>query len=162
LVAKVFRTYGPIVDPDSQKPLFNSDNWKTAKNVLELIKNGYLSDPPGVALYTAIGINKKAGGLSIYRCARGTNSAEGGVHAQIRSRLPKFGTSIWHLQASLLDFVLRHNLLVCISSIEVVDISNLQTRLVHITQQASVIGVITQFGSPILSKNTSYLYKTCL
>ncbi|EDR10701.1 uncharacterized protein LACBIDRAFT_324541 [Laccaria bicolor S238N-H82] len=111
LVAKVFRTYGPIVDPDSQKPLFSSDNWKTAKNVLELIKNGYLSDPPGVALYTAIGIDKKAGGLPIYRCARGTNSTEGGVHAHICSRLPKFGTSIRHLQASLLDFVLRHNLL---------------------------------------------------
>ena len=162
LVANVFRTYGPIVDPDSQKPLFNSDNWKTAKNVLELIKNGYLSDPPGVALYTAIGIDKKAGGLPIYRCARGTNSTEGGVHAQIRSRLPKFGTSIRHLQVSLLDFVLRHNLLVCISSFEVVDISNFETRLVHITQQASVIGVITPFGSPILFKNILYLYKTCL
>ena len=106
MVAKVFHTYGPIVDPDSQKPLINSDNWKTAKNVLELIKNGYLSDPPGVALYTTIGIDKKAGGLPIYICAQGTNSTEGGVHAQIHSHLPKFGTSIRHLQASLLDFVL--------------------------------------------------------
>lgn len=85
LVANVFHTYGPIIDPDSKRPLFSADNWKTAKNVLDLIKNGYLSDPPGVALYTMIGIDKKAGGLPIYRCARGTNSTEGGVHTHIRS-----------------------------------------------------------------------------
>jgi hypothetical protein len=111
LVANVFRTYGPIIDPDSKRPLFSADNWKTAKNVLDLIKNGYLSDPPRVALYTMIGIDKK-NGLPIYRCARGTNSTEGGVHTHIRSRLPKFGASIRHVQASLMDFVLCHNLLV--------------------------------------------------
>lgn len=111
-VANVFRTYGPIIDPETKKPLFTADNWKTAKNVLDLIKNGYLSDPPGVPLYTVTGIDKKAGGLPIYRCARGTNSTEGGVHTHIRSRLPKFGASIRHVQASLMDFVLRHNLLV--------------------------------------------------
>lgn len=114
LVANVFRTYGPLIDPDSKKPLFSLDNWKTAKNVLDLIKNGFLSDPPGVALYTVIGIDNKAGGLPIYRCARGTNATEGGVHTHIRSRLPKFGVSIRHVQASLMDFTLRHNLLVCI------------------------------------------------
>jgi hypothetical protein len=117
LVAKVFCTYGPILDPDSKKPLFSPDNWKIAKNVLDLIKNGYLSDPPGVALYTIIGIDKKAGGLPMYRCARGTNSTEGGVHTHIRSRLPKFGVSIRHIQASLMDFVLRHNLLVGFSDL---------------------------------------------
>ena len=93
-VANVFHTYGPVIDPETKKPLFTADNWKTAKNVLDLIKNGYLSDPPGVPLYTVIGIDKKAGGLPIYRCARGTNSTEGGVHTHIRSRLPKFGASI--------------------------------------------------------------------
>jgi hypothetical protein len=113
LVANVFRTYGPLIDSDSKKPLFTPDNWKTAKNILELIKNGYLSDPPGIPLYTVIGLDKKAGGLPIYRCACGTNSTEGGVHTHIRSRLPKFGASICHVQAALLDFTLRHNLLVC-------------------------------------------------
>ncbi|KAF8867530.1 hypothetical protein CPB84DRAFT_1859325 [Gymnopilus junonius] len=110
-IAKVFHTYGPILDPDLKKPLFSADNWKTAKNVLDLIKNGYLSDPPGVALYTIIGIDKKAGGLPMYQCARGTNTAEGGVHTHIHSCLPKFGVSICHIQASLMDFVLQHNLL---------------------------------------------------
>lgn len=109
-VSNVFRTYGPIRDPDTKKPLFSTDNWKIAKNILDLIRNGYLSDPPGVALYTAIGTDRKAGGLPIYRCARGTNSTEGGVHTHIRSRLPKFGVSPRHLQSALIDYVLCHNL----------------------------------------------------
>lgn len=111
LVADVFRTYGPLRDPDSKKPLFSTDNWKAAKSVLDLIKNGFQSDPPGVPLYTEIATDNK--GLTIYRCARGTNATEGGVHMHIRSRLPKFGTSVRHIQACLMDYVLRHNLLVC-------------------------------------------------
>ncbi|EKM73899.1 hypothetical protein AGABI1DRAFT_133904 [Agaricus bisporus var. burnettii JB137-S8] len=93
------------------KPLFSTNNWQTANNVLNLIKNGYLSDPPGIPLYTIIGIDSRNGGLPLYRCARGTNTTEGGVHTHIRSRLPKFGTTIRHVNASLLDYVLRHNIL---------------------------------------------------
>ncbi len=37
---------------------------------------------------------------------------EGGVHTHIRSRLPIYGVSPRHMQACLLDFILRHNLLV--------------------------------------------------
>ncbi|KIM48834.1 hypothetical protein M413DRAFT_87201 [Hebeloma cylindrosporum] len=109
LVSRVFRTYGPLVDPQSKKPLFTHENWKTAKHVLELIQNGYLSDPPGIPLYTMVGIDKKAAGLPVYRCARGTNSTEGGVHKHIRARLPKCGASIRHVVACLSDFVLHHN-----------------------------------------------------
>ena len=83
LVSHVFRTYGPLIDPRTKKPLFTTDNWKTAKHVLDLIQNGYLSDPPGIPLYTVIGLDKKSGGLSLYRCARGTNATEGGVHKHI-------------------------------------------------------------------------------
>jgi len=112
LVSHVFRTYGPLVDPKTNKPLFTSENWKTAKHVLELIQNGYLSDPPGIPLYTVVGLDKKAGGLSIYRCSRGTNATEGGVHKHIQARLPKCGASIRHVNAMLHDFVLYHNLVV--------------------------------------------------
>ncbi|EKM73567.1 hypothetical protein AGABI1DRAFT_134505 [Agaricus bisporus var. burnettii JB137-S8] len=111
LVAHVFKTYGPLIDPKTKKPLFSTNNWQTANNVLNLIKNGYLSDPPGIPLYTIIGIDSRNGGLPLYRCARGTNTTEGGVHTHIRSRLPKFGTTIRHVNASLLDYVLRHNIL---------------------------------------------------
>lgn len=162
LVANVFRTYGPLIDPDSNKPLFSPDNWKTAKNILDLIKNGYLSDPPGVALYTVIGIDKKADGLPIYRCARGTNATEGGVHTHIRSRLPKFGVSIRHVQASLMDFTLRHNLLVCISFIFVLSSLNaILNRPEHTTQPASIIVVISQFGLLIVFKNFFSPLTTC-
>lgn len=113
LVSRVFRTYGPLIDPKTKKPLFTTDNWKTAKHVLDLIQNGYLSDPPGIPLYTIVGLDKKAGGLTIYRCARGTNATEGGVHKHIRARLPKCGASLRHVNAALHDFVLYHNLSVC-------------------------------------------------
>jgi 3'-5' exonuclease len=112
LVEQVFRTFGPLKDAATGMPLFNSGSWKTAKHVLDLIRNGFLSDPPGISLYTIIGIDKKAGGLPIYRCARGTNFTEGGVHAHLRSHLPSSGASIQHMHACLLDFILRHNLLV--------------------------------------------------
>jgi hypothetical protein len=112
LVEQVFRIFGPLKDATTGIPLFNSGHWKTAKHVLDLIRNGFLSDPPGISLYTTIGIDKTAGGLPIYRCARGTNFTEGGVHAHLRSHLPSSGASIRHMHACLLDFILRHNLLV--------------------------------------------------
>ena len=111
LVSRVFRTYGPLVDPRTKKPLFTLDNWKTAKHILDLIQNGYLSDPPEIPLYTVVGLDKRSG-LPLYRCARGTNATEGGVHKHIRARLPKCGTSLRHVNACLHDFVLYHNLMV--------------------------------------------------
>ena len=116
LVSRVFRTYGPLIDPKTKKPLFTTDNWKTAKHVLDLIQNGYLSDPPGIPLYTVFGLDKKSGGLPLYRCARGTNATEGGVHKHIRARLPKCGASLRHVNAALHDFFLYHNLVVSLLS----------------------------------------------
>jgi len=112
MVAKVLHTYGPLKDAKTGQPLFNKAAWKSAKNILSLIQNGYLSDPPGIALYYQIGLDSKNGGLPIYRCMRGTNMTEGAVHKQIRSRVPVSGVSPQHLYACLLDFILRHNLLV--------------------------------------------------
>ncbi|KAJ7924309.1 hypothetical protein B0H13DRAFT_1864173 [Mycena leptocephala] len=50
-VAEVFRTFGPLKDATTGLPLFNSAAWAVAKNILELISKGYLSDPPGIAFY---------------------------------------------------------------------------------------------------------------
>ncbi|KAG6818631.1 hypothetical protein H0H93_003310 [Arthromyces matolae] len=112
LVHDIFMTWGPLKDAKSHVPLFTPSLWKVAKNILELIRNGYLSDPPGVALYYIIGLDKKAGGLPIYRCLRGTNLVEGGVHTHLRSMLPSCGASVRHMITCLRDFILRHNLLV--------------------------------------------------
>ncbi|KAG6848087.1 hypothetical protein H0H93_003468 [Arthromyces matolae] len=112
LVHDIFMTWGPLKDAKSHVPLFTPPLWKVAKNILELIRNGYLSDPPGVPLYYIIGLDKKAGGLPIYRCLRGTNLVEGGVHTHLRSMLPSCGASVRHMITCLRDFILRHNLLV--------------------------------------------------
>ncbi|KAJ3717330.1 hypothetical protein C8R42DRAFT_587212 [Lentinula raphanica] len=110
LVELVFRTYGPLKDVKTGSPLFNTAAWSVSRNILELIRKGYLSDPPGFALYTQIGIDSKADGLPIYRCFRGTNFTEGGVHRHLVEHLPKHGVSVRHVHSCLQDFVLCHNL----------------------------------------------------
>ncbi len=111
-VSRVFQTYGPLKDAKTGQPLFNTAAWHTAKNILALIQNGYVSDPPGIALYYIIGIDQKAGYLPLYRCMRGTNWTEGGVHRHLRTHLPTSGTSPRHMLCCLYEFILRHNLLV--------------------------------------------------
>ncbi|KAJ3963491.1 hypothetical protein EV361DRAFT_956977, partial [Lentinula raphanica] len=106
----VFSKYGPLKDAKTGLPLFSSSTWKVVKNILELARNGFLSDPPGVPLYYCIGLDFQAGGLRVWRCIRGTNMTEGGVHTHLRPRMPTRGTSIRHMRACLLDFVLHHNL----------------------------------------------------
>ncbi|KAJ7769226.1 hypothetical protein DFH07DRAFT_769122 [Mycena maculata] len=111
LVEAVFQTYGPLKDLKNGAPLFNLAAWKTAKNVLELIRNGFVSDPPGIPLYRPLGPDAKAGGLQIYGCDRGTNRTEN-IHTHLLSRLPKSGSGIRHLLACIQDFILCHNFLV--------------------------------------------------
>ena len=112
LVANIFQIYGPLKDSVTGALLFTADNWPITKNILDLIYHGFLSDAPGIPLYTVIGTDKKAGGLPIYHYACGTNYTEGGVHTHLHSHLPSLGASIRHICGRLLDFVVRHNLLV--------------------------------------------------
>lgn len=144
LVLKVFQTYGPLKDATTGLPLFNSAAWAVAKNVLELIRKGFLSDPPGIPLYYQLGVDKF--GLRLYRCFRGTNFTEGGVHTHLRSRLPTSGAGIRHVCASLKDFILRHNLVVS-CNFDLVYCTNGTFRSVFLTEQGTVILVITAFGS---------------
>ncbi|KAF7377554.1 3'-5' exonuclease domain-containing protein [Mycena sanguinolenta] len=110
LVAAVFKTFGHLKDAKSGLPLFNPSAWAVAKNVLELIQKGFLSDPPGIALYYQLGVDKS--GLPLYRCVRGSNYPEGGVHRHLLSHLPTSGAGIRHANASLKDFICKHNLIV--------------------------------------------------
>ncbi|PBK90587.1 hypothetical protein ARMGADRAFT_1032577 [Armillaria gallica] len=96
LIEAVFQTYGPLKDSKTGLPLFNSAAWAVAKNILELVHKGYLSDPPGVQLYVIHQFDKKHRNLPIYQCHRGMNWTE--------------GMSIRHVQSSLDDFILIHNL----------------------------------------------------
>ncbi|KAG8910810.1 hypothetical protein FRC02_007000 [Tulasnella sp. 418] len=108
LVKEVYSTYGPLKDAKTGVPLFNDVAWEATKNVLKVIQQGLVSDPPGVPLYYAYGTDKD--GLTLYRCACGTNSTEGGVHRPIRALMPKSGASPRHAHMALLDFILKHNL----------------------------------------------------
>ncbi|KAG6825492.1 hypothetical protein H0H92_003568 [Tricholoma furcatifolium] len=93
VIKKVFNTLGPLKDAKSGLPLFNSAAWAVTKNILLLISRGHLSDPPNIPLFYQVGIDKKTG-LPLYRCMRGTNMTEGGVHTHLRSRLPSSGVSV--------------------------------------------------------------------
>ncbi|KAJ3558593.1 hypothetical protein NP233_g11480 [Leucocoprinus birnbaumii] len=59
VVREVFDTYGPLKDAKTGQPLFGDANWQAARNILTLIQNGYVSDPPGVSLYAQIGVDIK-------------------------------------------------------------------------------------------------------
>jgi hypothetical protein len=110
VVSSVFSTYGPLKDAKTGQPLFNAAAWKASKGILQLIRLGHLSDPPSIPLYYETRVDEN--GFPLYRCIRGTNMVEGGVHRHLRDKLPKSGVSIRHMLACLKDFVLRHNLLV--------------------------------------------------
>jgi len=57
MVQQLLLQYGPLKDASTHLPLFNQQNWKTGKQILELIRQGFVSDPPGIALYTVIGVD---------------------------------------------------------------------------------------------------------
>jgi len=82
----VFDTFGNALDAKKGSPLFNREAWIKANAVLELAREGYLSDIKGVVLYEKAGID--AYGLQKYKCLRGTNKIEGGPHSDIYK---KFG-----------------------------------------------------------------------
>jgi hypothetical protein len=109
---ELFATFGPLKDAESGKPLFNAAAWNSAKQILELARLGKISDIPGIPLYYVIGYDNKANHLPLYKCIRGTNATEGGVHRNIRNALPRSGASARHMYCSLLEYILRHNLLV--------------------------------------------------
>jgi hypothetical protein len=77
---------------------------------METIRLGLVSDPPDIPLYVELGKDKE--GLTLYRCCRGTNSVEGGVHHNLRARFRPFGASPRLAGALLKDYVLHHNLVV--------------------------------------------------
>lgn len=107
----VFNTYGPLKDAKTGEPLFNASAWQDVKHIMALVKIGLLSDPAGISLYFRKGTDSQSN-LPLYRCSRGTNSVEGGVHQNIRRRLPISGVSPRHAATRLKDYILMHNLAV--------------------------------------------------
>ena len=65
-IKKLFDTYGPLKCTRTGQALFNRLNWKQAASVLESIRLGHLSDPPGLSFYFHYKNDKN--GLPIYKC----------------------------------------------------------------------------------------------
>lgn len=107
-VSKVFEVFGPLKDATTGEPLFNKASIQKAKNVLENIRLGYYSDPPGIKLYVLQHEDKH--GLSLYRCIRGTNGIEGGIHQNIIRRFGSFCASPRFAVNLLREYCLTHNL----------------------------------------------------
>lgn len=55
-------------------------------------------------------MRKDRDGLPLYRCCRGTNSLEGGIHQNIIRKFGSFGASPELTDAVLADYRLRHNI----------------------------------------------------
>ena len=107
-VKRLFIDYGNVRCWRTKQPLFNDETWRQASNVLQAIEEGQVSDPPGISLYFLVGYDK-ASNLPIYRCVRGTNSLEGGVHQNIVRKIISFGASPHMVDCALADYRLRHN-----------------------------------------------------
>lgn len=110
LVENIFKTYGPLKDSTTGQPLFSPAAWKSARNILKTIQAGYLSDPPGIPLYYQVGLDRMENGLPVWRCIRGTNFTEGGVHHSIRACFPDSTISSRNAVNRLADFQLHHNI----------------------------------------------------
>ncbi|THH17937.1 hypothetical protein EUX98_g9038 [Antrodiella citrinella] len=109
-VLEVVKTYGPLKDASTGQPVFNDSCWKKAENVLENIRMGFYSDPLQIPLYQ---VNRKdKDGLPIYKCVRGTNGVEGGVHQNVIRRFAPFNASARLTVNILREYCSEHNLTV--------------------------------------------------
>ncbi|CEP12601.1 hypothetical protein [Parasitella parasitica] len=101
-----FDTYQDSKCAISGLPLFDKRCKKVASNVLETIKKGHVSDPPGVAWYYHMYIDRL--GFPVYRCTRGF--IEGGVHQNNVRKFASFNASPALTDCALADYRLRHNI----------------------------------------------------
>lgn len=90
VLKSLFLSFGPLKCSKSARTLFDKIAWKQALSVLKTVELGHASDPPGVQMYFKTGKKDKFG-LQLYRCIRGTNSLEGGVHQNLIRKFGSFG-----------------------------------------------------------------------
>lgn len=77
----VFNMFANAKDAKTGEVLFTPAVWEKARALLELARQGYFSDLPGVPMYEKAGVDKYR--LQKWRCLRGTNKVEGGPHGDI-------------------------------------------------------------------------------
>ncbi|KAL3911438.1 MAG: hypothetical protein SGARI_001647 [Bacillariaceae sp.] len=111
-IRAVFVTFGDKVDSKSKKALFNTDAWNTANNILQEVKKGYYSDPPGWNFYSLEldgkgDIKTDSYGNPLLTCNRGTNMVES-IHKNYNTTF-HFRTGIEMGDARLAERRHRHN-----------------------------------------------------
>lgn len=80
-VKAVYDYFQDKKDFNTNKPLFNAKAKEKSENILKMIENGFISDPPGISFYVEVlnsdgtpKLDKK--GLQLYRSIRGTSMVE--------------------------------------------------------------------------------------
>ncbi|KAJ7867866.1 hypothetical protein B0H13DRAFT_1897403 [Mycena leptocephala] len=84
-IQHVYNVFGNVRGAESGQPPFSKTAWQKANAVLELAREGYLSDLVGVTLHEKAGVDEH--GLEKYNCRRGTNKVESGLHDAIYRKL---------------------------------------------------------------------------
>lgn len=105
-LAQVYSFAQNLVDKKTGLKFFDVKARDAAQRVVDLASQGYLSDPPGVALYKETGVD--ANGLSLYRCSRGTNNVES-FFTQIFRRYGSLHSGMELTFAALLQLRLVNN-----------------------------------------------------
>jgi hypothetical protein len=80
-IEHVYGMFNKAIDAKTGSPLFTEQVSLKAAAVLELAREGFLSDIDDVAMYEKAGIDKY--GLQKWKCLCGTNNVEGGPHGDI-------------------------------------------------------------------------------
>ena len=109
----VYETFGPMTDGQGGAPLFNKRAWRKARLVLEEIRLGFVSDPPGMNFYYHMldeQDNHKYDKLNLplYVCTRGTNHLEN-YHKHIVSTFGRTVCGIEMADCLLMNHTLRFN-----------------------------------------------------
>ena len=80
-IEHVYKMFKDAIDAKTRVPLFTEAFSAKADAVLELGRQGYLSDVVDIPMYERAGVDKY--GLQTWKCVRGTNKVEGGPHGDI-------------------------------------------------------------------------------
>lgn len=107
----VFDFFKNKIDSQTNVILFNDKNKKKFQNMLKMVKNGYASDPPNLAMYITKTDNKgrhmvDKDGLALYRSIRGTSNLES-FHQYLTTSFGHTKAGPWY--SDLLLTVVRHN-----------------------------------------------------
>jgi hypothetical protein len=143
----LFKAYKDMVcsiGKGHKRRFFSSQAWEMVQRLLDLALHGLLSDPPGISLYFLMGHDRD--GLPLYRTIRGTSSTEGGVHMAIRRVFGSLQASPELAEALLLNWILRHNKKVVLTSHTLINSFISHLRLATKTGQESNTMDIMTYG----------------